>query len=55
MIIKCDNPDNPECGGDMKCERLQTGHSWNYVFICEKCGYRRLPTVEEREEWTGKP
>ena len=34
---------------DWRVEKRTRNMHWYYVFVCEKCGYERLPNTYERE------
>ena len=46
----------PKCKEDTwYLEKRNRNGNWYNVYICRKCKYERLPSVEERREWTGLP
>lgn len=58
-MIKCEKEN---CDGEMKWQTKYPFGTIMTVLVCQKCGFDRLPTIEERadnpderREWTGKP
>lgn len=48
-MIKCEKKN---CAGEMKLERkAHNTYHWDNIYKCKKCGYERLPTIQEREEF----
>jgi len=43
----------PECKGELKLTRKTDKGKWFNVFKCGKCGYERLLTPQERQDFNG--